>query len=119
MKNVRSVVLSNTTASSRDGNTIDASQLYQVSFQTVIAQNDVTGSMKIQMSNDVPTYGTLPSSFTPTNWSDIPNATATITAGVAAPIILSVVSAGYLRVVFTKSGGSTGAITTSMFGICV
>lgn len=119
MKNVNATVISNTSAASRNSSQIDASQLYQASFQTIFAQSDVTGTVKIQMSNDLMPSGMANTAFTVTNWSDIPNATATITAGVVAPIILSVVSARWLRVVFTRSGGSTGAVTCNMFGICV
>lgn len=119
MKNVNASVLSNITDASSNGAAIDSSQIYQVSFQTIIAQTDVTGTMKVQMSNDINRNGMLKTNFVPTHWSDIPNATATITAGVAPPITLSVVTARYLRIVFTRSGGATGAIEVTMFALCV
>lgn len=119
MKNVNAIVLSATSASSRNGSLIDANQIYQVSFQTVFAAVDAAGDLKIQMSNDMQPAGMIQNNFAPTNWSDIPNATAAVVSGAAPPIILSIVSARWLRIVFTRSGGATGAITSTMFALCV
>jgi len=119
MKNVnpQTPVLTGLATASINGSAIDASQMYQVSFQTVTLDTAAAGTMKIQMSNDPQPAGTY-TNFTPTNWSDIPNSTSTVTAGVASPIILSVVSARWLRVVFTRSAG-TLTINVNMFAICI
>lgn len=117
MKNTNAVVLSALGDASRTGAAIDASQIYQATFQPIFVDATATGTVKIQMSNDVCNSGTLPSSFTPTHWSDIPSATSTITSGVGAPITLSITSVRWLRVVFTRSAGGASLVTVTMFAI--
>ncbi len=121
MKNVNAVVLSAASNGSANGSQIDASQLFQASFQFKGTGGDEAGTVKIQMSNDLCTDGTLPSAFVVANWSDVPNASSSITSGAGAPIILSTVSARWLRVVYTRSSGGAAnkLIKATMFGVCV
>lgn len=119
MKNVN---FSTTTSSAAtfNGAQIDASQMYQASITSIFTDVASTGTVKLQMSNAPCTTGTQTQSFTvPSNsWQDIPNATSTVTAGVAPPIILPVVAARWIRVVFTRTGGA-GTVTVTVFAICV
>jgi hypothetical protein len=83
-----------------------------MSMQTIVTGGTTTaGSVKIQGSNDLPVTGQR-AGYVPTNWSDIPNATATITAGAAPMIVLSNVACQWVRAVFTRSAGVVGETIT-------
>jgi len=120
MKNSNNTVLSGTISGTTpiNGSAIDASQIYQASFQFSTASTTAAGIYKVQMSNDIQASGTFnPSTYM--HWSDISGATVTVTANVqAASIILSTVCARALRVVFTPSSG-TGSVIVNMFTINV
>lgn len=109
MRNQSSQILSGTC----DGNitgavALDVNQAINLTFQTVVTGGTTAaGTVKIQGSNDLPTNGAR-AGFAPTNWSDIPNATATVTSGVAPLIVLSNVACQYMRAVFTRSAGAIG-----------
>lgn len=119
MKTVNVAVLSAVDTSSQNGSQIDANQLYQASFQSVFGDVTAAGSVKIQMSNDICRSGPEATNFVVTNWSDIPNATSSVASGVAAPIILSTISARWLRAVYTRSGGGSTTIIVNMFAISI
>jgi hypothetical protein len=116
MRNVNCVVLSAADTASANGTLIDANQLVSASFQAVFGDVTAVGTVKVQMSNDICNAGYavpgLP--FAPVNWTDIPSATSTVTAGVAAtPITIAQTCYRWMRVVFTRtSGGSTTVIVT-------
>lgn len=120
MKNTNPKVLSGTISGTTPivGAAIDASQMYQASFQFTTVDTLAAGTYKIQMSNDPQPNGTFaPNTFT--HWSDIASASATVTANTqAAAIILLVVTARALRVVFTPTAGS-GTAVVNMFSINV
>lgn len=120
MKIINANVLSAPDTASQTGTAIDSSQIYQATFQPIFGDTTVTGgTVSVQMSNDIPPVNYAQGQFTPTNWSAIPNASSAITSGVASPIILSTVSARWLRVVFTVGTAGTSTINTTMFGVCV
>ena len=85
---------------------IDAQQLITISFQAVFTDLAVGGTLKIQMSNDPCAYGNTAGVFTPTNWTDIPNATATVTAGLGGIVSLQQVGYRWMRAIFTPSAGA-------------
>lgn len=94
------------------GDPIDSNQWVSASFQAYFSNNTPAGTFKIQASNDICPFGNVYADFTPTNWVDVPSATATITSGGAALILIPVCSFRSLRVVFTTSNGSaTGNMT--------
>lgn len=113
------VVLSAADDVTRTGGKYDASQLVNMSFQSYCSDTDAAGSVKIQASNDPVPSGALRNQFTPTHWVDIPNATATITAGSATFISLSNVAVGWIRVVFTQTTPGTGTIVVQMNAVGV
>lgn len=118
MKNVSATVLHAVDTASQTSAQIDSSQTYGASFQAIFGDTSAAGTLKIQMSNDLNPNGPE-SGFTVTNWSDIPLATSTVASGACPPIILSFISARYLRVVYTRSGGGTTTMTVNMFATCV
>jgi hypothetical protein len=118
MKNVNVNVLSGAATGSINGPVIDASQIYEASFQSVAGDGAVAGTIQIQMSNDLAPAGTY-TAFTPANWTNFPGtSSATISAGASTAILLPAVSARWLRVVFTRTAGTT-TINVNMFAICV
>lgn len=105
MKVVSTTILSanNATANS---SALDTNQAVNLTFQGIFSDAAAAGSMKVQGSNDQPPQGRPSAAFTPTHWSDIPNATATVTSGAAPMIVLSNVACQYMRVVYTRSAGA-------------
>ncbi len=108
-KSINAVVNS----ASINGSAINASQLINASFQTINTDTDVAGTVKIQASNDLPPQGQL-SPYTPTNWSDVPNATSAVVAGIGPVIILQNMAYQFVRAVFTKSVEGTGTMSVTM-----
>ena len=120
MKQVICTIASGAATGNVTGSAINVGQLVSASFQIVTGDAAVAGTVKIQMSNDNPNssgHG-ITSSFVPTNWSDIPNATSTVTAGVGAPIVISNMAFAFIRAVFTRSAGTT-AMAVNMNGLSV
>lgn len=122
MKYVNStVVTAHSDVSSFNGSKIDSSQLFQASFQAFFSTVTFGGTVKIQASNDPCADGMAPSSFSPTHWSDVPNATVTVTAGSAGTHIIAKFDTSYrwLRVVVTQTTPGDGLVTVNMFGVSV
>jgi hypothetical protein len=92
------------------GAAINVGQVVSASFQIICSDADLDGTLKIQMSND----GTqMP--FTPTNWSDIPNASSTITNGVGDPIVIYQMCFQYIRASLGTPGTpGSGTISVKM-----
>lgn len=112
MRNLNQTILSAVDTASVNGAAVDSNQLVSASFQSVFGDVTAAGTVKIQASNDVPVSSRQ--SFTPTNWSDIPSATATVTAGVAPLIVIANMSFGYIRAVYTRTGGGTTTIIVNI-----
>lgn len=116
MHKVNVNVLSGAATGSITGAKIDSNQLMAASFQVVTGDVAVAGTVKIQASNDICNDQYQPDQFTPTNWSDIPSATSTVAAGVGPLITINQLSYRWMRVVFTRTGGTT-TINVNMFAI--
>lgn len=119
MKYVNKQILSITDAVSQNSSAVDASQLISSSFHFVFSDADAAGSVKIQASNDVCADGMAPSSFAVTNWIDVPNQSATITAGSAALLTIANMSYRWVRAAFTQTTPGTGTLRVNMFGVSV
>src|SRR4051812_44891043 len=89
---------------------VNVTQCFAASFQSV-ATVDGAGTVKVQFSND-PAGLNSPA---PTNWSDIASATMAI-SGSSGVVGLAKIDLCYnwVRVVFTASGGTTGALSVRM-----
>ncbi len=98
-----------------NGEPKDVNQVVNLSVAIYCSVNTVAGVLKLQASNDAANIQprTL---FVPTNWVDIPNATATITAGASALIKIDNCSFGFIRAVWTKDGGGTTGNLTAQMG---
>lgn len=91
---------------------LDANQIVNCTFQTIMGDATAAGAVKVQGSNDNPT--TERQNFTPTNWSDIPSATSTIASGVGPLIVISNISCQWFRVVYTRASGGSSTIKVVM-----
>lgn len=111
------LILSTLSTASANGAAKDASQLVNMTFQGYSTVADGDGTLKIQASNDPVPTGAQRNQFTPTNWVDIPNASASITSGSACLITLSNIAVGYIRAVYTKSVDGTGSYKVNMNGV--
>lgn len=102
---------------SRNGSQIDANQIVSASFQVLITAGDTgaAGTVKIQASNDPIPSGSRPQ-FVATDWSDIPNASVTVTAGVPSSgiILIPNMAFSFIRAVFVQSSAGTGVVTVNM-----
>ncbi len=114
MRNVGLTMLSAADTGSATGAAVDANQLINASFIAVTGDTSAGGTVQIQCSNDVPN-GPYRELFVPTNWANVPNATITVTSGVAATALpLQNMAYGYLRAVYTRSSGGSSTIQVLM-----
>lgn len=104
MKSAQVNIYSASNASSSNGSAIDVNQIVSASFQIVTTDATAAGTFKLQFSNDLPT--TDRQNFVPTNWTDIPSASAVMAAGVAPGIVIANMAFSYIRVSFTRSAGA-------------
>ena len=112
MRNAQINILNASSSSvSQIGSAIDVNQVVSASFQAVFG-GSIGGTVKIQCSNDLPTNERQ--LFVPTNWSDIPNATSTITAGAGPAIVIGNMCFSYIRAVWTYSSGSATTVVVNM-----
>lgn len=114
MRYTNPIALSGAATGSLNGTAIPTTQALQSSFQIVTGDTAVAGTVKLQMSNDQNPSGDYDKTFVPTNWSDIPSATSTVTAGVGPCIQLANMAFRYIRVVFTRTGGTTTITVNAM-----
>ncbi len=96
------------------GSPIDVNQIVNASVMVYFGDALAAGTLKLQVSNDAP-FGGPRNSFTPTNWVDLPNASAATTAGASKlirPVELTNMAYGYLRAVWTMTATGAQTITT-------
>jgi hypothetical protein len=86
---------------------IDASYLMLASV-AVTSTSTAVGTVKLQASNDAP-------NTTPSIWTDIPSATAAISAAGTVLIPKTDIAYEYIRVVYTSTSGS-GTLTARLKG---
>jgi len=91
----------------------DVGQAVSASFVAAFGDTSVSGTIQIQASNDIPNARYL-DTFVPTNWANIPNASSTVTAGVANAILIPNMCFSYVRVIFTHSSGGSSTILVNM-----
>jgi len=116
MKLEREIVLSAADTVSQNGAAIPSDQLVTASFQAVFGDATAAGTVQVQASNDVSNQA---QNFVPTNWSNIPNASATIASGASALITINVLSYNYIRVIYTSVSGGSSTIVVTMFAVSV
>lgn len=116
-KHTSSLVLSASDVTSQTSSAIDAVELYAASFQANFGDSTAAGTIHLEASNDITHAQYVPSTFTPTNWTTVPNTTETVTAGASTLIPFTNTSYRWLRVVFTSSVAGSSTITVNMFAL--
>jgi len=104
--------------SDASGNTtglkISPAQWFGVSFMAYFSENTAAGTIQIQFSNDNPA-GQTEQNFVPTNWANVPGATATATVAAGASVVVYPPQGFFgrwYRITFTRTGGAgTFAVT--------
>lgn len=91
------------TAATITSSAIFAANLFACSVQASAVGGSSAGTCKLQASNDAPTA----SNAVPTNWSDIPSATVSVSAAGAFLIPKTEICYQYVRVVYTNTGTGT------------
>jgi hypothetical protein len=91
---------------------VDCRFVLGASCQATFTDNTTTGILKLQASND---NASVVNGEQPTNWSDIPNSNATVSAGATTltPITTAPFAYQWLRVAWISSGGA-GTITANL-----
>ena len=82
---------------------IDASQIFSGSIQAEFTDSSAAGTLVLQASNDP--IEELPKGEAPQNWSDIADASATVSSGALTLISVPVLNYRWLRCKWTRSGG--------------
>jgi hypothetical protein len=92
---------------------IDVGQMYEVSLIANFSDAAAAGTLKAQVSNDVPPNGN-PLGFIATNWVDLPSATVTVASGATSIVPMPVnMTYRWMRLVWTKTAGA-GTITVNV-----
>lgn len=119
MRNTNCAVLSALDDVTRTGGKVDANQLVSASFHLSYSDGTAAGSFKIQASNDVCGYGNVAAAFTPTNWVDVPSATATVAAGAQGLVTIANMSYRWVRVIWTQTTPGIGTVTCNMNALSI
>lgn len=118
MRPVNAVVLSGPDTATILGDHVSSDQLVSASFLPVFADTTAAGTLQVQASNDLPPAGNL-APFTPTNWSNITDATSAVTAGVGPLIFLPQICYRWIRITYTSTTPGTSTFKVNMFAFGV
>lgn len=121
MRNLNLTILSADDSVSQTSSLIDANQLIAISFHAFFGDASANGTVKVQASNDICNDRPMaqPSNFTPTNWVDIPNASATVASGASALITIPQCCYRWLQAVWTNSSGGSTKITVNIDALSI
>lgn len=98
----------------KQGQAIDARTLSRASAQCVVAgATSPVGTCKLQGSNDKLPLGGQQPAFTPTNWSDIPNATIAVNANGVFLVPSTDIGYTWIRAVWVPTSGSLGTVVVT------
>lgn len=115
MRQLLDKVLSAADASAdANGPAILAENLFNVSLQAVVTGTS-TGTLKLQYSNDI-VNPVIPTG-TPTNWSDVPSATVSITGAGVFGIAKTDICYQFIRAIFVHTNGAAGTLTAIIKGL--
>jgi hypothetical protein len=114
MRNAQVQILNAADTASVNGSAFDVNQAVSASFQIVCGDATAAGTVKLQVSNDIVSNGGDRKNFTPTNWSDIPNATSAVSSGVGPAIVIGNMCFSYIRAVYTRTSGGSTTIIVNM-----
>lgn len=121
MRKVNYVLLNAASNVNQTSGKIDTNQMVSISALANFTNGDEAGSVKWQASNDPCPDSIQPNTFTPTNWADVPNQSATITAGGSALLTITQCSYRWLRIVWTHTSGGAAnkVVNVSIMGLSV
>lgn len=110
MRNGTYLLVNQSNASNFNSAAWNCNQVVSASFAIVNSDSNAAGTVKLQVSNEQPPGGQVAGVFVPTEWVDIPNATATVTAGVAPAIVIGNMCFQQVRAVWTNTTPGTGTM---------
>lgn len=115
MRNAQITILDASDTINQTGSYFDVGQVVSASFQTYLGDSTVSGTLKLQASNQT---GYRREIFAPTEWVDIPSATYTITSGSSGLITIGSMAYSYIRAVYsiTSTGVQTIAVVADVSG---
>ncbi len=121
MKQVAYTIQSANADADRTSSAWNVNQIVSASFMLQTADATMAGTLKIQCSNQnpSPSGNSINNNFAPTVWADVPNATATVTAGAAPAIVIPNMCFQFVRVVFTRSAGAAANFKILANGLSV
>ena len=111
MRQVNDTIIPVQAAASVTTAAIAALNLFYISAQ-IATTGAAAGTLKLQASNDEPTA----SNAVPTNWSDIPSATVTVSGAGAFLIPKTDLCYQWVRLVYTNSGTGTISVVIKALG---
>ena len=117
MRNYPVEILNAADTEDQTGSAYFVGQAVAASFVNVFGDDSADGTIKIQGSNDLPVGA--PSTFIPTNFNDIPNATSTIASGVGPAIVLQTMNFQYIRAIYTSNSGGSSTVIVNMSSLGV
>lgn len=111
MRFVSQEILDTAVSTTSNSSAIDINQLFAGSLMGVGNASNVSGTMVIQVSNDVCTNGQR-STFTPTNWTTLTSPAITITGTSTFGIDMRSLNYSWLRAQFVNAAVGVQTITT-------
>lgn len=120
MRNTDITLVNAATNATGNSAAVDSNQVIAVSFIANFSDAATTGTVQIQCSNDPAVAGNQ-APFTPTNWVNVPGATATgtVAAGATTAVYVPVnFVAKWYRVSWTRTAGA-GTYTINMNSVGV
>lgn len=117
MRFVNKTIYSGTNIASGNSDQIDANQLISASFHCITAGVDAQGSFKLQASNEVPSggkSGPYAQLVTVTQWIDVPNQSANVTAGGDALLTVAQMTYRWIRAVWTSTAVKASLIVQDL-----
>lgn len=103
MRNVNKTILEAGDSLNVTSDIIDSNQLVSGSFMAYFGDTNAAGSFTIEASNDPGPYGSTAQNFVPTNWVQIPSASATITSGASAIIPITTLCYRWIRARYSST----------------
>ena len=103
-------IISASDATSQTSIVVDSNQLISASFQAHFGDATAVGTLQIQGSNDLPSNISAP-----TTWTNLPNASAAVTAGAAVLIVVPTLSVRWVRAVYTSTTPGSTTIIVNIF----
>lgn len=115
MRNISTIIVNAVNTGDATGLGINTGQWVSASFQVIMGDVTAEGTVKLQASNDLTSQITTQ----PTNWSDIPNATSAIAAGLGPMITIPNMAYQWVRAVFTNTTVGTTTIIVKANGLSI